>query len=168
MKKMITAIVLMAAMVYGVSAQSTKRIILTQDTSANNIVAIDPTDEDAVEYTSINLSAPDIKHITSCLPAEIALVEGEEGSITISYPTVEEEYVKFDTQRVGTHQGYYCGIKHLKDTLPRNRLGAKHRARQVCLIVGDYSFGRGRHQRREHHSRQEHQYSEFWHYDPTS
>ena len=90
MKKMITAIVLMAAMVHGVSAQSTKRIILTQDTSANNIVAIDPTDEDAVEYTSINLSAPDIKHITSFLPAEIALVEGEEGSITISYPTVEE------------------------------------------------------------------------------
>lgn len=117
MKKMITAIVLMAAMVHGVSAQSTKRIILTQDTSANNIVAIDPTDEDAVEYTSINLSAPDIKHITSFLPAEIALVEGEEGSITISYPTVEEEYVKFAVKGGELIMGRNGDVKIPKNTI---------------------------------------------------
>ena len=117
MKKMITAIVLMAAMVHGVSAQSTKRIILTQDTSANNIVAIDPTDEDTVEYTSFNLSAPDIKHITSCLPAEIALVEGEEGSITISYPTVEEEYVKFAVKGGELIMGRNGDVKIPKNTI---------------------------------------------------
>lgn len=119
MKKMIMAIILIAAMVQGVSAQNTKRmrIVLTQDTSANSIAQIVPGDENAVEYKSINLSATNLKHITSFLPAEIALVEGEEGSITISYPAIEEEYVKFAVKNGELIMGRNGDVKIPKNTI---------------------------------------------------
>lgn len=48
-----------------------------------------------VEYKSVILSHPEVRQILMFVPVDLTIIDGEEGYIEISYPVVEEEYLRF-------------------------------------------------------------------------
>ncbi len=87
MKKILVAVLLFTAFAYNAPAQHTVGIV----SSAGGEVTFNAIND--IEYKSINLSAPALCEIVSSLPVDIKLVDGDEGSIEISYPKQEEEWL---------------------------------------------------------------------------
>ena len=82
MKKLLFLSILMLIGVVQVSAQCINRKI-------KNINIED------VEYKSVILSHPEVTQLSMLIPVDLIITDGEDGYIEISYPAVEEEYIRF-------------------------------------------------------------------------
>lgn len=109
MKKILVAVLLFTALAYSAQSQQTVGIV----TSTSGSVTFSAIND--IEYKSINLSAPMLCEIVSSLPVDIKLVEGDEGSIEISYPKQEEEWLDCRVM-----DGIRLIIAPKKDAMPKS------------------------------------------------
>lgn len=82
MKKILILSLLMLVAVAEVSAQRNNR--------KNRDISVED-----VEYKSVVLNHPEVREIAMFCPVDLTIVDGEEGYVEISYPVVEEEYIRY-------------------------------------------------------------------------
>lgn len=88
-----------------------------------------------VEYKTIVLSHPEVKQLSMVIPVDLIITDGEEGRIEISYPVVEEEYIRY-----GVYEGdkFMIGRNGDKKT-PRNTILSDKIPVRMKVSISDIS-----------------------------